>query len=235
MNRIANDSLGEVQVERSNRKTVVFQVNTDGTVVIKIPFHLSDGDLEQLIKEKQPWIEKKMEEMRAREGLRISHTYQDGDVFYFLGVPYTLKICVEDRYRNEVVELEGQQMRLYTPVNEPEKNRKKLEKWYRTKAEQILPERVAEYQPCFEERVSAIKIKAPNKRWGSCTQDGELSFNYRLVMAPYEIIDYVVVHEMCHLKHMNHSRLFKQSVGMVLPDYKRRKDWLQKHAPLLEL
>ena len=110
-----------------------------------------------------------------------------------------------------------------------------LEKRYRKAAKEYIPARVMYYRQFTGGSYERVVIRDQKTRWGSCSSNGTLSFNYRLMLAPPAILDYVVVHELCHLKHMNHSSAFWQAVGDVLPDYKERRDWLKRHGAELTL
>ena len=105
-----------------------------------------------------------------------------------------------------------------------------LEKRYRKAAKEYIPGRVAYFHQFTGGSYDKIVIRDQKTRWGSCSSNGTLSFNYRLMLAPPSILDYVVVHELCHLKHMNHSPEFWAAVESVIPDYKMRRKWLKEHG-----
>jgi len=113
--------------------------------------------------------------------------------------------------------------------------RKAMEKWYRKKADRIINDRVGLYIEKIGKRPQVVKVKEQKRRWGSCTAKSKLYFNWRIIMAPGGIIDYVVVHEMSHLVHANHSKKFWQKVESVLPDYKKRRKWLKDNGIKLNL
>lgn len=110
-----------------------------------------------------------------------------------------------------------------------------LEKRYREAARQRLEERVAFYHARTGGRYASIAVRDQKTRWGSCSSRGTLSFNYRLIFAPARVLDYVVVHELCHLTHMNHSRDFWNMVASVMPEYKVHRLWLKEHGQELNL
>ncbi len=105
-----------------------------------------------------------------------------------------------------------------------------LEKKFRKAAKDYIPYRVEHFHKLTGGHYTSITIRDQKSRWGSCSGRGTLSFNYRLMMAPPKILDYVVVHELCHLTHMNHSKDFWNMVDSILPDYKESKQWLKDHG-----
>lgn len=110
-----------------------------------------------------------------------------------------------------------------------------LEKRYRNAARTQFEQRCAYYLPYTGGSYSSITVRDQKTRWGSCSSRGTLSFNYRLIFAPPAVLDYVVVHELCHLTHMNHSKEFWNLVGSVMPDYKKHRKWLKEHGRELTL
>lgn len=113
--------------------------------------------------------------------------------------------------------------------------RNALEARYRQAARDYFPARVAYYEPIIGVTHGAITIRDQKTRWGSCSAKGNLNFNWRLMLAPPRILDYVVVHELCHRKEMNHSKAFWNAVEMVLPDYKELRSWLRQYGSTLTL
>lgn len=110
-----------------------------------------------------------------------------------------------------------------------------LEKRYRNAARQRLEERVAFYHDRTGGIYTSVTVRDQKTRWGSCSSRGTLSFNYRLIFAPPQVLDYVVVHELCHLTHMNHSKDFWNKVASVMPEYKVYRLWLKEHGQELTL
>jgi predicted metal-dependent hydrolase len=110
-----------------------------------------------------------------------------------------------------------------------------LKKFYIKSCKIIVNQRVKLYQDQLRVKPKSIKVDESNSKWGACTSSKKISFNYRLVMGPMESIDYVVVHELCHLLHMNHDRSFWRKIGSVLPDYKERKEYLDRYGSFMIL
>ncbi|MBO5283494.1 MAG: M48 family metallopeptidase [Lachnospiraceae bacterium] len=110
-----------------------------------------------------------------------------------------------------------------------------MDRRYRQAARDYFTKRCAYYRPFTGGSYTRITIRDQKTRWGSCSSTGTLSFNYRLMFAPPRVLDYVVVHELCHLTHMNHSRDFWDLVASVMPDYKQYKVWLKEHGQELNI
>jgi hypothetical protein len=106
-------------------------------------------------------------------------------------------------------------------------------RWYKARALEVLTERVEALAAQHGFRYERIRISSARTRWGSCSSRGTLSFTYRLVMAPLEVVDYVVVHELVHTRIRNHSKVFWRAVGEIIPDYKRHVTWLRRNGPSL--
>lgn len=120
-----------------------------------------------------------------------------------------------------------------TPAEQ--KRLENLEKRYRNHARNLFNVRVAYFHQFTGGSYTSITIRDQKSRWGSCSSRGTLSFNYRLIFAPPKVLDYVVVHELCHLTHMNHSKDFWNMVAQIMPEYKEHKSWLREHGHELNL
>jgi len=134
--------------------------------------------------------------------------------------------------RPKVIEIE-EKIIVYTAVEDKQIVKTALLHWYRGQAEKILKDRVEYYGHFITEPVGVVRIKEQKSRWGSCSTKGNLNLNWRLLLAPQEVLDYVVVHELAHLKIMNHSSDFWKYVAEILPDYKRWDRWLKQNGAYL--
>jgi hypothetical protein len=156
-------------------------------------------------------------------------SFVDGDEFLYLGKPYKLKIVdwqerplvFQDIFRLSRGEI-GQAKDLF-------------EEWYKKKAFELIFERVLYFASIFSLKYNQIKISKASKRWGSCSSKKNLNFNWRLIMAPTPIIDYVVIHELSHLVEQNHSKKFWRLVEQIMPDYKEHKKWLRDNGTQLNI
>lgn len=160
-------------------------------------------------------------------------TYEDGAYFPYLGQEYELEIRRYLSYKKPGVKLEGNKLVVLTARTDSAAVESAVRGWYLQQARQVIGNRVQHYRQFMGEEVTAIRIKDVKSRWGSCSSKRNLNFNWRLVMAPMEVLDYVVVHELCHLKEMNHSGAFWELVEAVLPEYKKQRKWL-KECRLIE-
>jgi len=135
----------------------------------------------------------------------------------------------KNRYRLRR-ENERETEKKYTPAQ-----REGLEKRYRQAAREYIPKRADFYAEKIGVTYGKIRIAEQKTRWGSCSQKGTLSFNWKLMLAPPRVLDYVIVHELCHLKEMNHSQRFWELVESILPDYKEQRKWLKENGNTLQL
>ena len=148
----------------------------------------------------------------------------------YRGREYRLVLRREPARKRIQVELDEDELLISTTNAEPARIYKAIEKWYIGQAHMIFPVRVMHYLQFTGGEVKAIRIKDQKTRWGSCSSLHNLNFNWRLIMAPGEVLDYVVVHELCHLTHMNHSRDFWNMVEKVMPDYRVYRKWLKDNG-----
>ena len=237
-----------ISVVKSRRKSLAISVESDGTVKVKAPLRFSDVELLKWVKTKTAWIVRKRNEMLASSIHLETRKYISGERFLFLGEEYCLEVRVSDG-RAGAVGITEDKLVVFVKEAEAalaagdEKDIAGYQKiladyltfWYEKQAHIQIPKRVRYYANVVNEPFSRIFIKNQKSRWGSCSSARNLNFNWRLMMAPLPILDYVVVHELCHLKQMNHSKEFWAEVEKILPDYKERKKWLDENGRLLQL
>jgi predicted metal-dependent hydrolase len=214
---------------RTRRRTIALIVERDGSLVVRAPLRCSDAQIRSFVSQHEDWIRAKQARARTAGPRNLPKTFTDGEKFYFLGETYPLLIV--EKAKNALA-LNG---RFLLARRALPKAQAVFQAWYRNEAKQVLKGRVAFYASAMNLASPPISITSARTRWGSCSPSGKLNFTYRLVMAPMPIIDYVVVHELVHLRVRNHSRKFWQGVGEVIPDYKKRVKWLKFNAPLLRL
>jgi predicted metal-dependent hydrolase len=221
------------QLEYRKRRTIEIRIQPPDTIRVLAPAGLAKGIIINEVKKKAEWICKKLEEYQGLHYVQLKKSYVDGETLLYLGKPYYLKIIDADNKIPRVTRIDNI-LYVYASSREEEKLKKAIEKWYRQEMVKILGERIQLYQQYFKVMPSGIVVKEQKQRWGSCTSKRKLLFNWKLIMAPIKVIDYVVVHEMCHMVHMNHSKDFWNLVEDIVSDYKEHKKWLKLNGILLD-
>ena len=211
---------------RSRRKSIALMISHDATLVVRAPLGVSLDTIQGLVRQKRQWIETKLREA-SKHSPAQKKTFTDGEEFLFLGEKHPLKICDDKEIR-----LAGD---LFFPKQFLKKAEAKMIYWYKEKAIETIAESANHYSQISGWKFKTINITSANGRWGSCSSTGSINFTWKLIMAPLEIVDYVVVHELAHITEKNHSSRFWNKVQSILPDYKARRKWLKDHGKTLIL
>jgi predicted metal-dependent hydrolase len=212
------------QLIRSKRKTIALIVRPDGSLIVRAPQRASSQSIQEFVAKNIRWIEKKQAQVRAAAP-PSPKKYLSGESFEFLGNAYPLEI-LQGGQKN--VLLEDGKLKLA----ESARGRAGivLERWYREQARGILKERVDFYARQHGFHYRRFGITSARTRWGSCSASGSLNFSWRLIQAPMEAVDYVVVHELVHTVFHDHSKKFWEKVEMIMPDYRQRRKWLKNNG-----
>lgn len=227
--RDGNGFIAEI-IRTSRRKTASIRVE-EGAVSVVVPASISVEKIDQLLVSKRLWIKEKMALQRALAPV-TDKQFVSGEAFPYLGRNYRLK--VEQGSFVPVKLLQGQLV-VQTPEGsqQPHMIRNALVRWYKRQALQKMRDKVKRYAPVVGVKPAGVAIKSFKSRWGSCTVKGELEFNWRIMFAPNRMVDYVVVHELCHLIHYDHSPDFWSEVWRVMPDYQECRNWLKENSERL--
>ena len=229
MTAIPKEVLGlRVEVVRSIRRTAGLHiVGTD--LQVRIPEHLEDQRVAEILKQKRPWIRSKVAELQRVPPHRTKELVS-GETFPYLGRNYRLKV----QEGNQVgVCLSGGYLRATirpTEHNESQELRiqQYLQNWYRSRALERLQDKTHRYAQQIGVSPAGISVRNFKSRWGSCDKKGDVVFNWNIIKAPHSIVDYVVIHELCHLIHPNHSKVFWELVGRHDASYPEHRQWLRK-------
>ena len=208
---------------RSKRKTISLVVTQDARLIIYAPSTTPKEYIQDLVFKKRFWIKKKQEIARGRYKRNPPKEFVSGEAFLFLGNVYRLEI-VDDGIDIEL----GDSLKI--PKRLLPHAKYSLINWYKKQARMKIAERVEWYAKLAGVQYESIKITEAERRLGSCGISGRLNFSWRLIMAPLGIIDYVVIHELSHLEHKNHSSKFWNKVKTIVPDYKQREKWLKDNS-----
>ncbi|MES2026807.1 MAG: SprT family zinc-dependent metalloprotease [Pseudomonadota bacterium] len=213
------------EVIRTQRiKSARLQIE-EGAVSIAVPVALPESRIKKILQDKNRWIKEKL--YLHQQAMPVSDKeFVSGEAFPYLGRNYRLKV-INGPFQPAKL-LQGRLV-VTLPKDSSTQGmvRNALVRWYRLQAEQRFAEKVTRYAKVVGVSPTAVGVKTFKSRWGSCNVRGEILFHWKVIMAPHRIVDYVVVHELCHLKHLDHSPAFWKSVERIVPDYLECKEWLK--------
>jgi predicted metal-dependent hydrolase len=212
---------------RSRRRTVAIVIERDGSLTIRAPLRLAEARIRAFVESHAGWIEQTRRKVLASPP-PPKKRYQEGEQFLYLGKPYSLSLCARQR---PALTFDGCIFHMASSA-QPEAEAA-FTRWYREQARRLFYERVPVMAAKHNLHYEKIRISSARTRWGSCSSNGTLSFTYRLVMAPQEVVDYVILHELVHTQEHNHSKTFWARLAALMPDYKTRLNWLKKNGKIL--
>ncbi len=219
---------------KERKKTLSLRVMPDGRIVIRAPYRTPLSEIESFFQSRREWVEKKLleKDTRAGEDGRTARMFVSGDKFLYLGDWYPLEIQSRNSGRSPL------SLSWSTFILDEERTdeaRDLFITWYRDEAKRLFADRVEHYSKKLGLAARNIRITSAISRYGSCSPDNKLCFTWRLMMAPLAVIDYVIVHELVHVKVKNHSRRFWESVALAMPDYELHRGWLRTNHHLLRV
>ncbi|MHA6261449.1 M48 family metallopeptidase [Sporosarcina sp. CAU 1771] len=207
----------EFIVQYGNAKKLSIHIDGFGFVTLKAPKNTSEEVIKNAIISHGKAIVEKLNEIKTAQAIYDAKEYYSEGVFPYLGKEYPLSELIETDNLDE------------------ETLKSNLKKFYFARCKIIIEERVKIYQAQLKVKPKVIEIVESKGKWGTCNTNKKVTFNYRLAMAPIEVIDYVVIHELCHLLHMNHDRSFWRRLGSIMPDYKEKEKYLERYGPSMTL
>jgi predicted metal-dependent hydrolase len=217
------------QIIRTKRRTIALIINHDGTLIIRAPLRTTQKQIEDLVAIKAEWIKSKQKLIKATYARFVPKEYINGEEFLYLGIPYTLSIVDDSVHPLHLGD------HFYLSHSVLDRADKIFKGWYREQAKKVIIGRVKEYADLYRFEYRKVNITNAQTRWGSCSPCGNLNFSWRVVMAPMPVINYVIVHELIHLREKNHSRRFWDKVKNILPGYTQQVQWLKNNGHLLRL
>ena len=229
------DSL-EYRIRRSDRaRHARIVVDADGVEVV-VPRRMALRHVEPFVNQKRPWIERTLR--RYQDAVidgEVRIDLRDGGEVPYLGEQFDLDVRVEPGRTRPHVRRRGDVLTVKVARRGREAIRDALERWYRREARHEVEHRLDDAVACAGTSYSRLTIRQQRTRWASCSSNGSMSFNWRLLLAPPEILDYVVEHEVAHLEVLDHSPRFWRLVRSRVPDYKQHERWLRRNGPALRL
>ena len=232
---LTQTEMGEIPfilARSSARRTLTITIDEKADVNVASPFRMKERDIHDFINEKAQWIIKKVNEALKNRMILDQKKFDHGDQFLFLGKKYKLSIFERNVKRGHVSfnALEGwfitipQQLSL---KGRRVKVRAKMLQWYRAQANEILGGRIFYYSRLIGVEPKKIAVRTQKRIWGCCDYNTQtIHLNWQIILSPIKVVDYVVVHELCHLTVPNHSKRFWKKVEKFMPDFKRYKKWL---------
>jgi predicted metal-dependent hydrolase len=214
------------EINYKNRTSMGISIDLYGNVKVQVPKGTSDEYVLQVLEEKWDWIQQKLKEMKGRTLGPMEKVYDNGESFLYLGNSYPIQISQATDIKQDHVVFEGDWLHVYVKQLEDDRIQQALKRFYYQQCKALVEKSVQTHQSNFKLKPRSIRINDSKRTWGTCDSQRQLTFNWKLAMAPLTVIDYVVVHEMCHMVHLNHDRSFWRLVGKILPDYERRENWL---------
>lgn len=217
------------RIIRSRRKTVALIIDTNGNLIVRAPQRLSNRRIAEIIQEKETWIRTRQREMLNQQASTPVHRYLEGEEFWFLGNQYFLQLVHNPQ---KPLVLTNQ---FLLDIQYQAQAAQVFEAWYRQQARLILTERTNQLANRLGLKFSRLRLSSAQTRWGSCSSRGTISLVWRLVMAPLPVIDYVILHELTHLRIPNHSKAFWEQIATEEPDYRSHINWLKAHSHKMKL
>lgn len=217
------------EIIRSKRRTMSLHVMPDARLVVRAPRYVPEWEIRRFIQDKLDWILKKQKQARETYRPPVERRFASGEEILFRGERIPLAVAPGLRLR-----LELRDGAFHLRENAAPKARRLFLAWFRERAAEVIAQRVERFNAGTGYRVNRIRINSAKSRWGSCSRMGNLNFNWRLILAPPEVLDYVVCHELAHLPHPDHSPRFWARVGEFMPGFAEARGWLKKNHSELQ-
>lgn len=228
--------IGEISINctvnrsKKRRRTLSLQFDPQTGITAHIPWRTSAEYLHQFIHSHEKWILKRLNQLNA-----IPHyTFTTGEQIPYLDQVCHLIVSTKPKQRACCTYQAGQLQVVIKPQETETLQRQavylQLKKWFSMQAQLFLPERIAFWQEQLGVKYQGLRISNAKRQWGCCHANNIISINWRIMLTSMELVDYLLVHELCHIKHKNHSPQFWDMVGMVIPDYRVRRRTLRTHA-----
>ena len=209
------------KIIKSKRKTLSLSINENAELIVRAPNQISNKKIEEFIIEKSKWINKNKNLMQSR----INEMNDSDSDYLFLGNIYPLIKVYENPNK---IDFNGTEF--ITSIENQDTFKASLKSWYKIKFKEIAIPRLNYFSDKYNLKINQVRFKNQKTLWGSCSSKNNINLNYLLVMAPMLVIDYVIIHELVHTVHKNHSENFWNAVEAIMPDYKKAKKWLNKNG-----
>ena len=219
----------------ATRKTTDIVIERDGMITVRPPDHLTPEQVDATVLSKRMWIYRNLAQWNDLNSARVEREWVNGESFLYLGSSYRLLLV---NVQTEPLQLKGGRFQLLHTVLETggkKAAQAAFVRFYQQKGLARLNQRVTHFATKAGVSPGKVQVKDLGYRWAICLPNGELHFHWKCLMAPLTIIDYIAVHELCHLHHRDHSSAFWNEVDKIMPEYGHRKEWLRQRGAHLDL
>ncbi|MGC9059927.1 MAG: M48 family metallopeptidase [Thermoplasmata archaeon] len=216
------------QVRYTRRKNIMLKIDRDGRLIVLAPLHTGKREIQEAVNRHRKWIEKTRERVLARKSAE-NRVYEEGTKLYYGGMEYPLIVVegVDEPLKFENGFLLRKDM---LPCA-----KEVLREWYLCEAKMKLPVIAKQIAKMHGLKFKKVRVTRAERRWGSCSDENNISLSYRLIMLPQSAMEYVIIHELAHLKEKNHSKKFWALVEKMMPDYKIHRKWIREHSHILRI
>ena len=222
------DQIIEYKIVYSRRRSLGISIGPDSGVIVRAPYRTSIKKIENLVLSKSDWIRKHLENYKSSVRINNNVVYNDGAITLFQGKELNIKIIESNRYS---IKLNGNFIEIgLKNISDKELVGPMLEKWYRVVAEGIIRRKFEEVLIRFKDfnfKPSGLAVRALKRRWGSCNSKGKITISSELIKLDEVYLEYVILHELCHLKHHNHGKEFYRLLSEVFSDWKQKRNELK--------
>lgn len=211
------------------RKTASLEVHPDGGVVLRVPDYVSEQDIQFILEKRRNWLIKRLELLASRPAMKVSELVAGGRLFY-LGREFAIDVQQSSRW---LVKVEDKRLLVYGPAKAKESVEQHVMQWYRELAISVFSQRMEKCATVFKQlnvNEPTLAVRRMKRSWGNCSSRGKVTLNIALLQAPVQCIDYVIVHELCHLVEFNHSPRFYALQEKFLPDWEQRRELLNQYG-----
>lgn len=221
----------DTQPSQSSARKVIIKVNPDEEVLVAVPSGIKDLDVQKAIKKRQRWIYNQLQTFKAQSNHSTSRQYISGETHLYLGRKYQLKVILDENEKQKIKLTRGK-FEVYTRRKDPSHIQSLLMDWYKSKAKEVFNARLSAIlnKTLWIQKRPLLRTLSMKTQWGSCSSKGMITLNPHLIKAPKECIDYVILHELCHIAEHNHSEKFYRLMSQVMPDWKKIKNRLDDNA-----
>ncbi len=231
----SSGSISYLLLRSSRRETIEVRITTHGQVRVTAPSYVCQDDIEKFLSQRAHWVTERLNEISGMKAFVECRRYDTGQEFLFLGKNFPIYVEQDPGCLRAKISFDAHGWVITVPHNvsddqKQEKVKDVLVKWYQQQAREVFGSRVFHFVRLMGLEPMTIEVKSQRAVWGLCRyHEKSIAFNWLLVLAPVHVIDYVIVHELAHLTHPNHSKRFWGMVEQFLPDYQERQDWLKHH------